>query len=147
MQHNHIDNQNPSSGQAGSKLLHIAGHVVVGLAFTVVFALVFALLVKFIWNSIMPVIFDLKTITFWQAFGIVILAKLIFGGFGQHTHDRWKKDPSDYWHKKRYPAEDEISPPRRFSKDWKYYRQYWQDEGKAAFEAYVDKIGNKKDGQ
>lgn len=147
MQNNHRDNQYQSSGHTGRKAFHIAGHVMVGLAFAIVFALVFAFLVKFIWNSIMPAIFGLTTITFWQAFGIVVLAKLIFGGFGHHAHDRWRKDRSDYWHKKWHQTEDEIPPPRKFSRDWKYYKQYWQDEGKAAFETYMNRIGNEKESQ
>ena len=147
MQPKHSDKQMSSSGQVGKNLLHVAGHVMVGLAFTVVFALAFALLVKFIWNSIMPAIFDLKTLTFWQAFGIVVLAKLIFGGFGHHIHDGRKTERRDFWHEKWHPSENEISPPGKFSKNWRYYRKYWQDEGKAAFEAYVDKIGDKKDGR
>lgn len=145
MHHDHINDQ--STGHPGSMLLRIVFHVFVGLLFAVVFALVFAVLVEFIWNTIMPAIFNLKSITFWQAFGMVVLAKLIFGGFGHHIHDRWKKDRSDYWHKKWYPSADEVSPPGKFSKEWENYRQYWQAEGKAAFEAYVDKIGDKKDGQ
>jgi hypothetical protein len=31
-------------------------------------------------------------------------------------------------------------------RDWRYFDQYWKDEGKTAFEAYVDKM-QKKDGQ
>ena len=145
MQHNHNNDQ--TAGQSGSKLLHIATHVMVGLLFAVAFALVFAILVKIIWNTIMPAIFDLKTITFWQAFGMVVLAKLIFGGFGHHIHDRSKKDRSDFWHKKWHPSAHEMSPPGKFSKEWEYYKQYWQAEGKTAFEAYMDRIGNEKDEQ
>jgi len=31
-----------------------------------------------------------------------------------------------------------------FYKNWKYYDQYWRDEGKAAFEAYLDKLEKNK---
>jgi hypothetical protein len=29
-------------------------------------------------------------------------------------------------------------------KDWRYYRDFWRDEGKAAFEAYVRKAEEEK---
>ena len=89
----------------------------------------------------MPTIFDLKEITFWQAFGIIILAKLLFGSFGNHRHDRWKKD-SRYtppWHKPSN-GPDADTPPSRYHRDWKTYTKYWQEEGKTAFEAYMGRI-------
>ncbi len=33
------------------------------------------------WNWLMPAIFGLGVITFWQALGIIILSKILFGGF------------------------------------------------------------------
>jgi len=101
--------------------------------------------VKLIWNSLMPAIFDLKEITFRQAFAIIILAKLLFGSFGSHRHDRWKKD-SRYtppWHRPSGQA-DTDAPPSRYHPDWKTYTQYWREEGKAAFEAYMSKADKER---
>jgi hypothetical protein len=126
-------------------VFRIIGHVFVGLLFAVAFAIVFAFLVKLIWNSLMPAIFDLKQITFWQAFGIIILAKLLFGSFGSHRRDHWKKD-SRYtppWHRPPDKPDTDM-PPSRHHRDWKTYTQYWQTEGKAAFEAYMDRIEKQK---
>jgi len=132
------------SGRTRSKVLRIVGHVFVGLIFAIAFALVFALLVQFIWNSLMPAIFDLKTITFWQAFGIIVLAKLLFGGFGHHDHRH--QDHRDYyhWHKDR---DNEERPPGRTSRNWKSYRQFWKDEGKQAFDAYVSRVEKQGGGE
>jgi hypothetical protein len=137
---NCFGNHNDDSRTTGGKVFHIVRHVFVGLMFAVAFAIVFALLVKLIWNSLMPTIFDLKQITFWQAFGIIILAKLLFGSFGSHRPDGWKKD-SRYispWHRQSGQA-DTDTPPSRYHPDWKTYSQYWREEGKAAFEAYMHK--------
>lgn len=93
----------------------------------------------------MPAIFDLKEITFRQAFAIIILAKLLFGSFGSHRHDRWKKD-SRYtppWHRPSGQA-DTDAPPSRYHPDWKTYTQYWREEGKAAFEAYMSKADKER---
>lgn len=34
-----------------------------------------------LWNWLMPELFGLATITYWKAFGILVLAKILFGGF------------------------------------------------------------------
>jgi len=96
---------------------------------------------KFIWNSLMPALFDFKEITFWQAFGIIILAKLLFGSFGSRHHDRWKKSGhyTPPWHRPS-GAFDADLPPSRHHRDWEAYTQYWQKEGRAAFRDFMDTI-------
>ncbi len=37
--------------------------------------------VMLLWNWLMPALFGLVTISFWQALGIFILARILFGGF------------------------------------------------------------------
>lgn len=37
--------------------------------------------VQYLWNLLMPEIFGLGTLTFWQAAGVLLLSKLLFGGF------------------------------------------------------------------
>jgi hypothetical protein len=39
-------------------------------------------LVKLLWNWLMPEVFGVRQITFWQAFGILALARILVGGFG-----------------------------------------------------------------
>lgn len=50
---------------------------------------VFGFLVMTLWNWLMPAIFGLKAINFWQALGLVILSKILFGGI--HSHGRGHK--------------------------------------------------------
>ena len=38
-----------------------------------------------LWNWLVPVIFGLGTITFWQALGLIILIKLVFVGIHVNT--------------------------------------------------------------
>ena len=35
---------------------------------------------------------------------------------------------------------DEKQPPRKNDRNWKTYAKFWQEEGKTAFEAYMDSI-------
>jgi hypothetical protein len=37
------------------------------------------LLFQWLWNITMPEIFNLKTITFWQAFRLILIAGILFG--------------------------------------------------------------------
>ena len=45
------------------------------------FALVTAI-VMWLWNALLPEIIGVKSIGFWQAMGILVLCKILFGGFG-----------------------------------------------------------------
>lgn len=50
-------------------------------------------IVMLLWNGILPEVIGVKTITYWQAVGIFILCKLLFGGFkggGNHHHKKHK---------------------------------------------------------
>lgn len=50
---------------------------------------IFGSVVMLLWNALLPAIFGLKAISFWQALGILILAKILFGGFhGGHRHHK-----------------------------------------------------------
>jgi len=135
MENNLVERRFRSSDGRARKILRIIGMVFVGLIFAVLFALVFGFLVKWLWNFLMPELFGIKQITYWQAFGMVILAKLLFGTFGSHGHDRKHHRPFGRWHNRFHNSEDE--PWTRRSRHWKFYKQYWQDEGKAAFETYL----------
>ena len=129
------------SGGIVSRLVHIVGWVIIGLGFAVLFALVFGFVVKWIWNLLMPAVFGLSEITFWQAFGIVILAKLLFGGFSPHRHDRSRGDFRLHhdWHFPWKRFSDQRQDLKSNYRNWKYYHQFWRDEGAAAFEAYIDR--------
>ncbi|XOV95389.1 MAG: hypothetical protein ACFHWX_07185 [Bacteroidota bacterium] len=51
-------------------------------------------IVMYLWNWLMPDIFDLRVITFWEAAGILLLSKIIFGfgkkGGHHHGGPSWK---------------------------------------------------------
>ncbi|MFL6450408.1 MAG: hypothetical protein ACJ746_22410 [Bryobacteraceae bacterium] len=52
-----------------------------------------------LWNALMPGIFALRTISFWQALGLLVLSKLLFGGFrpsgGGNRH--WRRRMAERW--------------------------------------------------
>jgi hypothetical protein len=63
--------------------------------------------VTLLWNWLVPPLFGLRTVTFWQALGLLVLCRILFGGFGGHSHHR----PSlrDRW----MARHDHMSPEER----------------------------------
>jgi len=127
--------------------LHIIFMFLGGIILAGFFALIFGWLVEILWNWLMPNLFNLKEITYWQAVGIVLLAKLILGGFGR-PHHPWRDHPRfpHPW-RPRFRARDEWDwqdenwKPGGSYRYWRYYDDYWKEEGKKAFEAYLERTG------
>ncbi|MDF2634251.1 MAG: hypothetical protein K0R78_1125 [Pelosinus sp.] len=63
-------------------------HVLAGIGMAIAFGFIFGYFVMLLWNFLMPDIFGLKEITFWQGAGLVVLSRLLFGtrGYGKHGH-------------------------------------------------------------
>jgi hypothetical protein len=60
---------------------------------------VFGWIVMSLWNWLMPALFGWSPIGFWQALGIFILSKILFGGFrGGWGHGRhWRRRMMERW--------------------------------------------------
>lgn len=60
--------------------------------FTVLLAVagisVVSAMVMFLWNQLIPDITSLSPITYWQAMGLLILCRILFGGFHFKKHHR-----------------------------------------------------------
>lgn len=76
---------------------------IIGVAIGATLALFFGLIVMWLWNWLMPMIFGLPTLTYWQAWGLVILFHILFKG-GNHCGDHSKSD---------------CGPKAHFAKNWK----------------------------
>ncbi|MDP8979679.1 MAG: hypothetical protein M3O35_03700 [Acidobacteriota bacterium] len=46
--------------------------------------------VRQLWNWLLPPLFGWHQITFWQALGMLVLCRILFGGFGGHGMSRSK---------------------------------------------------------
>ncbi|MFP4364758.1 MAG: hypothetical protein ACLFR1_12930 [Spirochaetia bacterium] len=81
----------------GMNFLKAIPWVILGIAGAALLALIFGLVVMALWNWLMPEIFGLPVISYWQAWGLVLLAHILFKGPGsrheKHDHDNdWGKD-------------------------------------------------------
>ena len=100
-----------------NKKLHISGHVLLGLAAVAGFGVVVMLL----WNALIPSIFGITSINFWQALGLFALCRILFGGFGgggkifafghHHFHKRRIREK---WMKMTPEERDEFIRRRHF---------------------------------
>ena len=115
------------------KPIRIMIYTVLGTIAAVGFGLLFGIVIRALWNWLMPLIFGLPTITFWQGVGLFILAKILFGGFSSHN-DSSKSSNKGKAHKEHW---DSDRMKQKFE-SWKHYDEWWKAEGKAAFESFAD---------
>jgi len=101
---------------------------------SVLFALAVYVLMR-LWNWLMPDLFGLATLNYWQALGIMVLAKLIFG-FGGGSSNKGRHKTKTKGHVKK---DAKCGAMRRDFSEWKLYDEFWSTEGEAAFQAYVER--------
>ena len=54
-------------------------------------------IVMSLWNVLMPSIFAVRAINFWQALGLLVLSKILFGGFRPSGGPRWRRRLLERW--------------------------------------------------
>ena len=76
----------------------IARVIKIALIGTVAIA-VFGFATMSLWNWLMPALFGLRPIGFWQALGLLVLSKILFGGFHRHEgRDMpWRRRMLERW--------------------------------------------------
>jgi hypothetical protein len=69
----------------------LAGKIIVGIILVpiLLFGLVYGTML--LWNWLMPYLFNLPELTFWQTAGLLLLSKILLGGFGFRNKGKdWK---------------------------------------------------------
>ena len=84
---------------------------------------VLSLVVMGLWNWLMPALFGWHAITYWQALGILILSKILFGGF------RGRPGPPAYWRHRMMQRWAHMTPEERekFRESWKGRCGPWRE--------------------
>jgi hypothetical protein len=70
------------------KVLKVLGLIAAGLAGLAALAAVLGLVVMWLWNWLMPVLFGLPRVSFLQAVGLLVLCHLLFRGHSMGRHAR-----------------------------------------------------------
>ena len=121
------------------KVEHYAKKVIKVIMMVIIFSALFLLAIYVLmrlWNWLMPDLFGLATINYWQALGIMVLAKLLFG-FGGGGKNKGRSS-----HKRKFKSSHRCGSMRRDFEEWKHYEKFWKEEGEQAYKAYVDRIKN-----
>jgi hypothetical protein len=74
---------------------------IVGIAICVIaVGAVLGYVVMSLWNNVLVSTVNVSTITFWQAIGLLVLSKILFGGFrgGWGGRGHWKNEMKEKWH-------------------------------------------------
>lgn len=103
-----------------------------GIKFAILFLLfivVMGYVTMMLWNWLMPALFGLPSIVFWQAMGILVLAKIIFGfgsrggwhGRGHWGHGYYGSRWNEKWKSKMEDRLKSMTPEERekFRARWK----------------------------
>ena len=84
---------------AGNVVNRVVKMMMFAIVFFLVFVPLFGYVVMRLWNWLMPGLFGWHMIGFWQAIGILVLSKILFGGFhGRHgRHWHWRGRMMERW--------------------------------------------------
>jgi len=118
----------------------IVGWIILGTIAIVGLGILFGFVIMWLWNWLMPTLFSLTTITYWQAVGLFILAKILMGGCGGSrgggkAHRRYKE---------RFRERCEEKEKSEFNK-WRYYDKFWDKVGEKAYREFVENMKNSND--
>lgn len=102
---------------------------------SVILAFIFGVFVMLLWNVLLPDLFNLPKISYLQSVGLVVLARLIFGGIAINQGTR----------KRSVPYSHEVLSKLKDIDEWTHYDKFWEEEGKQHFENFKSKnIKDKK---
>jgi hypothetical protein len=117
-------------------------YTILGIAGAILLGLLFGNLIMWLWNWLMPSLFGLRMIGFWEGLGLFLLAKILFGfGGSGSSGDGDKKHHKHGKHRHHHRGEGE----KRDWKDWEYYDDWWEADGKTAFHTYAERMKKEPD--
>lgn len=82
-----------------------------------VFILAVSGVVMLLWNALLPEILGVKAITYWQAMGLLILCRILFGGFRFGGGGRPPFGPPAHLRRKWMSMTDEEKA--NFKEEWR----------------------------
>jgi hypothetical protein len=94
---------------------HIARHIALAVLLGAAFVVLFGFGVMYLWNAVMPALFGVAHITFWRAVGVLLLARILVGGF----------------HRGHFAG-------RRFGRrdGWRQYEEWWRQVGEQSYREF-----------
>ena len=103
-----MDCKDDTSREIAENIAHgIARGIAIGIAIAIAFVLFILLggvVVQWLWNWLLPDIFGLRAVTFWEALGLLALCRILFGSFGRsggHQRRRSDRRGGEWWKRRR----------------------------------------------
>ena len=101
-----------------------ARKIIMGIVIGTAAVFLMGLIVMNLWNAILPAVIHVSAITFWQAVGILLLSKILFGGFrggwGGGRGRQWKERMNNKWQQMTPEEKD------RFKQEWRNRCSRWK---------------------
>ena len=94
------------------------------LGFAILFVGLAGLAVMTLWNALLPAILGVSAITFWQALGLLVLSRILFGGYGRGGWGRGGNGPGrSEWKEKMTERWQRMTPEQR-----EQMKQQWRNK-------------------
>src|SRR5258706_13907830 len=89
------------------KLIFIVPLAILGM---LLFVFIGGEVVMHLWNWLLPPLFGWRLITFWQALGMLVLCRILFGGSGWHRSggSNFRRRMAERWEKTTPPERDHF---------------------------------------
>ena len=82
------------------------------------FVAIFGEVVMHLWNWLLPGLFGWRQITLWQALGLLVLCRILFGGFGGHGSNQCNPRGRKPEHWERMTPEEREKFRREMRSRW-----------------------------
>ncbi|MCK5036412.1 MAG: hypothetical protein KAS73_11000 [Candidatus Sabulitectum sp.] len=147
-------------GNPVAKVFKVMGFILLGVIGVTALAVLFGFIVMWLWNALMPAIFSLPAVGYWQAVGLVVLAHIFFGSHNTFSNKGSKRKKI---HKKTKGAHVHVESNGRsisYDNDFKSksdedehihvnenghechydsFREFWNDYGRDAFDKWLNR--------
>ncbi|MCK5785561.1 MAG: hypothetical protein KAH54_03270 [Candidatus Sabulitectum sp.] len=116
------------------KVFVVLGFVILGIIAVTALAIIFGLVVQWLWNALMPVIFSLPEVTYWQAVGLVVLGHIFFGNHNHSTKVN-RGSRHDNHSDEKHVHINENGHEHHYDS----FREFWNDYGRDAFDKWLNR--------
>ena len=105
------------------------------IPFVIAAIVLLSAIVMGLWNAILPEVLGVKVITFWQALGMLVLSKILFGGFRGWFRGQGKGRWMEMQQKLASMSPEEKE---KFKATWKDRCATWKMRGQPSKETEMD---------
>lgn len=155
-------------GKSVAKVFKVMGFILLGVIGVTALAVLFGFIVMWLWNALMPTIFSLPAVGYWQAVGLVVLAHIFFGSHNSFSNKGSKRKKTSKKAKGAHVHVESNGRSISYDNDFKSkndedehihvnenghechydsFREFWNDYGRDAFDKWLNRNEPKAAGE